>query len=163
QLRDALLSTPARRLVALNLAPQPGETAGFSPERHLEVLAEHVPGLRLDVVLADGAVVGDAKGLRTVAEELCAELVLAPLAACGAATGTSSASSRTARPSPGRPACSTAAAARCGACRRRWSAARRATPRPPGAAPSWPTAPSPSPAARRRWRSPVRGPRLRSR
>src|SRR5205814_1562141 len=48
QLRDALLSTPARRLVALNLAPQPGETAGFSPERHLEVLAEHVPGLRLD-------------------------------------------------------------------------------------------------------------------
>ena len=29
---------PARRLVVLNLAPQPGETDGFSPEQHLEVL-----------------------------------------------------------------------------------------------------------------------------
>ena len=30
----------ARRLVVLNLAPQPGETEGFSPHKHLEVLAD---------------------------------------------------------------------------------------------------------------------------
>jgi hypothetical protein len=34
---------PARRVVALNLAAQPGETAGFSPQQHLEVLAAHAP------------------------------------------------------------------------------------------------------------------------
>ena len=53
ELRDALEATPARRLVALNLAAQAGETDGFSPEAHLEVLAAHAPELQLDVVLAD--------------------------------------------------------------------------------------------------------------
>ena len=40
-LADALCTTAARRAVVLNLAPQPGETAGFAPETHLEVLAGH--------------------------------------------------------------------------------------------------------------------------
>src|SRR5262249_17284791 len=31
ELAEALIATPARRLVALNLVPQPGETDGFSP------------------------------------------------------------------------------------------------------------------------------------
>jgi uncharacterized cofD-like protein len=53
ELRDALVSSPARRVVVLNLAPEPGETAGFSPEQHLAVLAEHAPELRVDAVLAD--------------------------------------------------------------------------------------------------------------
>jgi uncharacterized cofD-like protein len=52
-LRDALIATPARRVVVLNLAPEPGETAGYSPEQHLDVLAQHAPGLRCDAVLAD--------------------------------------------------------------------------------------------------------------
>jgi uncharacterized cofD-like protein len=52
-LRDALVATPARRVVVLNLAPEPGETAGFSPEQHLAVLAEHAPALRFDAVIAD--------------------------------------------------------------------------------------------------------------
>ncbi len=43
ELAAALISTRARRLVALNLAPQPGETEGFSPHAHLEVLADHAP------------------------------------------------------------------------------------------------------------------------
>ena len=49
ELRDALIETAARRVVVLNLAPQPGETAGFSPEQHLAVLCEHAPALRVDV------------------------------------------------------------------------------------------------------------------
>jgi uncharacterized cofD-like protein len=81
QLRDAVVATRARRLVALNLAPQAGETSGFSAAEHLDVLAEHVPDLRLDVVLADGAAVGDVGRLRDAAAGLGAELVLAPLAA----------------------------------------------------------------------------------
>ena len=46
ELAEALSPTPARRLVALNLAPQAGETEGFSPHAHLEVLADHAPELR---------------------------------------------------------------------------------------------------------------------
>lgn len=79
-LAEALRSTTARRLVVLNLAPQPGETSGFAPETHLEVLAGHAPGLTIDAVLADSALVGDPARLRTVAGELGAAVHLAPLA-----------------------------------------------------------------------------------
>ncbi|MDQ6650714.1 MAG: uridine diphosphate-N-acetylglucosamine-binding protein YvcK [Actinomycetota bacterium] len=77
----ALATTSARVVVTLNLAPQPGETAGFSPENHLEVLAAHAPELVVDVVLADSATVLDTRGLMSAAEALGADLVLAPVAA----------------------------------------------------------------------------------
>src|SRR5262245_57618103 len=80
-LARALVTTPARRLVTLNLAPQPGETEGFSPRAHLEVLASHAPDLAIDVVLADQAAVRDSKDeLTEAAEMLGARLVLADLA-----------------------------------------------------------------------------------
>jgi len=56
-LRDAVLSSRACRVVVLNLAPEPGETAGFSPEQHLAVLSQHAPALRVDAVIADVAAV----------------------------------------------------------------------------------------------------------
>jgi len=80
-LARALITTPARRIVALNLAPQPGETEGFSPQTHLEVLADHAPHLRVDVVLADrGAAGGTAAELDKAAGRLGGRLVLADLA-----------------------------------------------------------------------------------
>jgi uncharacterized cofD-like protein len=81
-LAGALEMTKARKLVALNLVPQPGETEGFSPHRHLEVLADHAPSLSFDVVLADsGAVGGAEQELAKAAEELRATLLLAEVAA----------------------------------------------------------------------------------
>jgi len=81
ELAAALVGTQARRLVALNLAPQPGETEGFSPHAHLEVLADHAPDLTIDVVLADrGAVHGATAELEKAAGRLGARLVLADLA-----------------------------------------------------------------------------------
>jgi uncharacterized cofD-like protein len=81
-LRAALTVTSARKLVALNLVPQPGETEGFSPHRHLEVLAEHAPSVSFDVVLADtGAVAGAEQDLAKAAELLRASLALADVAA----------------------------------------------------------------------------------
>jgi uncharacterized cofD-like protein len=77
----ALVDTPARRVVALNLAAQPGETAGFSPQQHLEVLAAHAPGLKVDAVVADTAAVADARGLMSGVSALGARLLLAPVAA----------------------------------------------------------------------------------
>ena len=65
----------------VNLEPQEGETDGFSPEQHLEVLSAHAPDLRLDVVLADARSVGDIGPLRRMAASLGAELVVADVAA----------------------------------------------------------------------------------
>ncbi len=81
ELAAALIGTRARRLVALNLAPQPGETEGFSPHAHLEVLADHAPALAIDVVLADRAAArGATSELEKAAGLLGARLVLADLA-----------------------------------------------------------------------------------
>jgi uncharacterized cofD-like protein len=79
-LRRALETSRARKLVVLNLEGQQGETEGFAPETHLEVLAGHAPDLRLDVVLADRSCVGDVAALRHTAERLGARLELADVA-----------------------------------------------------------------------------------
>jgi uncharacterized cofD-like protein len=81
ELAGALVATPAGRLVTLNLAPQPGETEGFSPHAHLEVLASHAPDLAIDVVLADRNAARDTtRELEEAAEKLGGRLVLADLA-----------------------------------------------------------------------------------
>ena len=79
-LRDALVASSARKLVTLNLEPQSGETEGFSPETHLEVLSAHAPELKLDVVLVDAGAVVDEEQLRHVTATLGAELVVADVA-----------------------------------------------------------------------------------
>ena len=81
ELARALIGTRARRIVALNLAPQPGETDGFSPQAHLEVLQAHAPDLRVDVVLADQGVVEDPDALDKAVRMLGGRLMLADVAA----------------------------------------------------------------------------------
>jgi len=84
QLRRAIVGTPARRLLNLNLAAQSGETTGFSQVTHLEVLAAQAPELRLDVVLADRSIERDPVGLRdleSASTGMGAALVLADVAA----------------------------------------------------------------------------------
>jgi uncharacterized cofD-like protein len=80
QLADAIVAASARRLLVLNLAPQPGETEGFSPEQHLEVLAAHAPQLRIDTVLADRHAVPLPQRLTSAARRLGARLMLADVA-----------------------------------------------------------------------------------
>ena len=85
ELGRALATTSARRVVVLNLAPQPGETDGFAPETHLEVLASHAHashanGLTVDAVLADERAVPDPAALREAAAALGADVHLAHLA-----------------------------------------------------------------------------------
>jgi uncharacterized cofD-like protein len=89
ELRDALVTSRARRVVVLNLAPEPGETAGFSPEQHLAVLAEHAPELRVDAVLADVGAVPVPDRLRRAATRILApggRVHLAPVAAADPTT-----------------------------------------------------------------------------
>jgi uncharacterized cofD-like protein len=81
ELRAALSGASAQRCVTLNLAPQLGETDGFSPSTYLEVLAVHAPDLRIDVVLADADGVADLDMLEETVNGLGAELVIADIAA----------------------------------------------------------------------------------
>ncbi|MCV7215353.1 uridine diphosphate-N-acetylglucosamine-binding protein YvcK [Mycobacterium crocinum] len=53
ELAAALKATAARRALVLNLAAEPGETAGFSAERHLHVLAQHAPGFSVHEIVVD--------------------------------------------------------------------------------------------------------------
>jgi len=81
ELRTAMMTTEARIVVALNLAPQPGETEGFSPQELLDALYRHAPDLLVDVVLADEEAVLDRRGLTDSVHARGARLVLAPVAA----------------------------------------------------------------------------------
>ncbi len=83
ELASALHVTAAQRVVVLNMAPQPGETDGFSLHKHLEVLAGHAPALTVDVVLADAkaAAAGSLPDLEKAAGMIGARLVTADVAA----------------------------------------------------------------------------------
>ncbi len=84
-LAAAVLDSPARRLVTLNLAVEQ-ETVGLSLPDHLRALARYLPGLRVDVVLADTNAVTDPVGLTAAAESLRAQVVLAPVAVTNGAS-----------------------------------------------------------------------------
>ncbi|ANY23449.1 gluconeogenesis factor YvcK family protein [Gordonia terrae] len=51
----ALQRSHARKVLVVNLAPEPGETPGFSVERHLHVLHAHANTFRVDHVLVDAS------------------------------------------------------------------------------------------------------------
>lgn len=79
-LRRALIDTPARRILTLNVGLNDDETQGFTAAEHLEVLSAHAPDLQLDYIVADSGVVrGDVPVLRQVAAGMGAELVVAPV------------------------------------------------------------------------------------
>lgn len=81
ELSAAIVGSPARKVLTLNLEMDTTETSGFTAADHLEVLAAHAPDLRLDVVLADSRVAGSqSRALGEAASDLGAELVIAPLA-----------------------------------------------------------------------------------
>lgn len=79
ELADAIVTSPAGRILTTNVNADP-ETKGASPARHLELLAEHAPRLRFDVVLADSRYVGDDPHLEAYARSLGARLMVADIA-----------------------------------------------------------------------------------
>jgi len=79
ELARAIVDSPARRLITLNLAAD-NETLGMSVADHVGELRRYLPELRADVVLADAKWVGEPEPVHHAAETLGARLVLAPLA-----------------------------------------------------------------------------------
>ena len=103
ELRKAITASSATKILVLNLVAQPGETDGFSPESHLEVLGALVPEASFDWVVAhetgrdeqdfaagstsrraepstDTAKRGGIRGLHAAADALGARVHLAPVA-----------------------------------------------------------------------------------
>ena len=88
ELAQSLLRTNAKRLLVLNLVPQIGETDGFTPADHVEVLAAHAPSLRLDAILVDPSSLREpheARKLEEVAATMGAVVHTAAVAAGGEA------------------------------------------------------------------------------
>ncbi|GAB2481336.1 uridine diphosphate-N-acetylglucosamine-binding protein YvcK [Luteococcus sediminum] len=77
ELATAIAGARGRRILTLNIAPA-DETDGFSASRHIELVAEHAPSLRLDVVVADQSFADEH--LDTFVRSLGAELVVADVA-----------------------------------------------------------------------------------
>jgi uncharacterized cofD-like protein len=79
ELAAAIVASPARKLVTLNLAAD-NETLGLSVADHLAALHWYLPQLHVDAVLADAKWVGEPDPVDRAAAALGARLVLAPLA-----------------------------------------------------------------------------------
>ncbi|MCA5893570.1 uridine diphosphate-N-acetylglucosamine-binding protein YvcK [Isoptericola sp. NEAU-Y5] len=75
-LARALYETSARICVTLNLAPERGETQDLTATDHLEALARHAPGLRVDAVLADPSAVEDIAELEDAAAQMGARVLM---------------------------------------------------------------------------------------
>ena len=85
-LARALQATTARRALVLNLVAEPGETAGFSVERHLHVLAQHAPAFTVNDIIIDAERVPgerEREQLRRTATVLQAEVHFADVARPG--------------------------------------------------------------------------------
>ena len=75
ELARAIAECPGRRILTLNIEPA-DETDGFLASRHLEVLADHCPRLRLDVVIVDPSFAADDPPLENYARSLGARLLV---------------------------------------------------------------------------------------
>lgn len=79
ELRDALIAADAKRILVFNIAPA-DETEGMSAARHIELLAEHAPSVRLDAVIADTGFAQKDPHMADYVRALGAELVVADVA-----------------------------------------------------------------------------------
>ncbi len=78
-LREAIVDARAQRILVLNVAPA-FETAGFTAARHIELLADHAPDVRFDVVVADADFALHDPHMADYVHSLGAELVVADVA-----------------------------------------------------------------------------------
>lgn len=79
--RDAIIASPARKILLLNLDTEDrsaGEYAGYSPLEHLQILSTYAPGLYFDCIVVDNSTDGLAK-LREHLSTIGSELVTADL------------------------------------------------------------------------------------
>jgi uncharacterized cofD-like protein len=79
--RDAIIASPARKILLLNLDTEDrsaGEYAGYSPLEHLQILSTYAPELHFDCIVADHTSEGLAQ-LQSHLSTIGSELVVADL------------------------------------------------------------------------------------
>nr|WP_256127916.1 uridine diphosphate-N-acetylglucosamine-binding protein YvcK [Arthrobacter sp. SDTb3-6] len=75
EMRRALCTTKARRLLTMNLDVNDLEATGLDAADHLRVISRYAPGFGVDVVLADPSGIADVAGFTEAAAMLGAEVV----------------------------------------------------------------------------------------
>lgn len=75
-LREALVSSPARRCLTLNLPGPDKESGEMSTTDHLDALAHHAPDLRFDAIIVDPTAVDSADRMQESAAKFGAQLVI---------------------------------------------------------------------------------------
>lgn len=83
EMRDALCTTKARRLLTMNLDINDLEATGMNAADHLHVISRYAPGFGVDVVLADPGSIGDAEEFRRAAAMIGAEVVFGKVGSSG--------------------------------------------------------------------------------
>ena len=81
ELAQAVVNSPARRIMVLNL-PEPesiDEFAGSSAADHLKFALHHIPHLRIDYAVVDPSAIDSNSKLQEMVEGLGGEVVIAPL------------------------------------------------------------------------------------
>lgn len=82
-LAEAVMNSPAKRCLLLNLIADAKETSGLSLPGHLAALQEYRPGFQADVVLVDPYCCEDTAGLDRAAQKLGANVMFRQMAASG--------------------------------------------------------------------------------
>lgn len=63
---ETLATVDAMKVVVLNLDAEPGETAGFTAERHIHILQQHCASFSADAVIVDDTQLGSASERRHI-------------------------------------------------------------------------------------------------
>jgi uncharacterized cofD-like protein len=79
-IREAIQTSSSMKILVLNLEAQKGETEGFQPHMHLDVLHRMAPELRFDFVIADAGGVAHDPSLQAAAAHVGATVLRTPLA-----------------------------------------------------------------------------------
>ena len=84
--RDAIVASPAKKILLLNLDTSDksaGEYAGYSPLEHLQILSTYAPALHFDCVVIDSSAEGQSE-LQSHLSTIGSQLVTADLRSAGA-------------------------------------------------------------------------------
>lgn len=74
EMRSAIASTTAKKLLTMNLSTNTDETGGMDAVAHLEVLAKYAPEVKFDAIIADETKIGNPERFELAAQKLGARV-----------------------------------------------------------------------------------------
>ena len=74
EMRGAIASTTAKKLLTMNLSTNTAETGGMDETAHLEVLARYAPEVKFDAIIADETKISNSERFELAAQKLGARV-----------------------------------------------------------------------------------------